>query len=122
MSKVKEYINETVVEMTQRVTWPTWKELQSNTIVVVVASVILSLLIFAMDFGFGIAGKEDAVALSGQLPRLGVRLSVSCALPRRAARRGQGGHEYDLETGRGLEGPDLQGVRRQRHFTAVRRL
>ena len=61
MSKVKEYINETVVEMTQRVTWPTWKELQSNTIVVVVASVILSLLIFAMDFGFGIAGKEDAV-------------------------------------------------------------
>ncbi len=60
MSKVKEYINETVTEMTQRVTWPTWKELQSNTIVVVVASVILSLMIFAMDFGFGITGGEDA--------------------------------------------------------------
>lgn len=55
MSKIKEYIDETVVEMTQNVTWPTWKELQSNTIIVVVASVLIALAIFVMDFVFGIS-------------------------------------------------------------------
>jgi preprotein translocase subunit SecE len=54
MSKVKEYLNETVTEMVHRVTWPTWKELQSNTIIVVVASVLISLIIFVMDYAFGI--------------------------------------------------------------------
>ncbi|MBI1837183.1 MAG: preprotein translocase subunit SecE [Flavobacteriia bacterium] len=60
MSKFKEYISETVNEMVHNVTWPTWKELQSNTIIVVVASIIISLFIFAMDFGFGIVGDSDS--------------------------------------------------------------
>ena len=60
MSKVKEYINETVTEMVHRVTWPTWKELQSNTIIVVIASVLISLIIFGMDFSFGIAGDDQS--------------------------------------------------------------
>lgn len=60
MSKVKEYINETVTEMVHRVTWPTWKELQSNTIIVVVASVMIALIIFAMDFVFGITGDKNS--------------------------------------------------------------
>lgn len=59
MSKVKEYINETVTEMVHRVTWPTWKELQSNTIIVVVASVLIALIIFVMDFVFGISGGKN---------------------------------------------------------------
>ena len=45
--------------MVHNVTWPTWKELQSNTIIVVVASVLISLFIFVMDFGFGIVGGAD---------------------------------------------------------------
>lgn len=61
MSKVKEYINETVVEMVHRVSWPTWKELQSNTIIVVIASVLISLIIFGMDFVFGINGAKDSI-------------------------------------------------------------
>ncbi|MBL4861662.1 MAG: preprotein translocase subunit SecE [Crocinitomicaceae bacterium] len=60
MSKVKEYINETVTEMVHRVTWPTWKELQSNTIIVVVASVMISLIIFVMDFVFGISSNPNS--------------------------------------------------------------
>jgi len=60
VSKIKEYFNETVNEMVHNVTWPTWKELQSNTIIVVVASVLISLFIFAMDFGFGIVGGADS--------------------------------------------------------------
>lgn len=58
MSKVKEYLSETVTEMVHRVTWPTWKELQANTIIVVVASVLIALIIFVMDFIFGITGGE----------------------------------------------------------------
>lgn len=61
MSKVKEYINETVTEMVHRVTWPTWKELQNNTITVVIASVLIALSIFVMDFTFGISGDKDAL-------------------------------------------------------------
>lgn len=60
MSKVKEYISETVTEMTERVTWPTWKELQSNTIIVVVASVLIALTIFGMDLVFGITGDTES--------------------------------------------------------------
>ena len=61
MSKVREYISETVTEMVHRVTWPTWKELQSNTIIVVVASVLIALRIFVMDFIFGISANKDAL-------------------------------------------------------------
>jgi len=61
MAKVKDYINETVTEMVHRVSWPTWKELQSNTIIVVVASVLISLIIFVMDFIFGISGDKDSI-------------------------------------------------------------
>ncbi len=60
MSKIKEYIGETVTEMVHRVTWPTWKELQSNTIIVVFASVLISLIIFIMDFVFGITGESGS--------------------------------------------------------------
>lgn len=47
--------------MVHQVTWPTWKELQNNTILVVVASLLISLVIFAMDFTFGITGEEGAL-------------------------------------------------------------
>lgn len=56
MSKFRNYINDTVTEMVHNVSWPTWKELQSNTLLVVVASVIFALLVFAMDSVFGITG------------------------------------------------------------------
>jgi len=43
--------------MLHNVTWPTWKELQNNTIIVLVSVIIFSAVIFGMDFTFGIAGK-----------------------------------------------------------------
>ena len=60
VSKIKNYINETVTEMVHNVSWPTWKELQSNTIIVVVATIIFTALIFIMDFVFGITGEEKS--------------------------------------------------------------
>jgi preprotein translocase subunit SecE len=61
VSKIKTYFQETYQEMVHNVTWPTWKELQNNTILVVVASVFIALLIFAMDYAFGISGEEGSL-------------------------------------------------------------
>jgi preprotein translocase subunit SecE len=50
--KITEYISESYRELTQKVTWPSWKELQSSAIIVMVASLIIALLIFLMDASF----------------------------------------------------------------------
>jgi len=52
MSKFRVYIDEISDELNNKVSWPTWSELQSSAIVVLVATIITSLLIFVMDFGF----------------------------------------------------------------------
>ena len=49
MESLKVYIQESYNELINKVTWPTFSSLQADTIVVIVASVILSLLIFGMD-------------------------------------------------------------------------
>jgi preprotein translocase subunit SecE len=50
--KLKLYLQEAYDELVHKVTWPTWKELQSSALVVMVASLIISLVIFAMDLSF----------------------------------------------------------------------
>jgi preprotein translocase subunit SecE len=52
MSKFKAYIEDSYNELVHKVTWPTWSELQSSALVVMISSVIIALLIFAMDFSF----------------------------------------------------------------------
>lgn len=48
--KVKAYFQEIYTELFHKVTWPTWKELQSSALVVLVASIIIALVVFVMDF------------------------------------------------------------------------
>ena len=50
--KLKVYLQDAYEELVHKVTWPTWKELQSSALVVMVASFIISLLIFVMDLSF----------------------------------------------------------------------
>ncbi len=50
--KFKLYLQEAFDELVHKVTWPSWKELQSSALVVMVASLIISLLIFVMDLSF----------------------------------------------------------------------
>jgi len=52
MSKVVTYFKESYDELVHKVTWPTWSELQSSTLVVAVASVIIALIIYLMDTAF----------------------------------------------------------------------
>lgn len=52
MSKFGTYLEETKDELFNKVTWPTWTELQGSAALVMVASTIIGLLVWAMDFGF----------------------------------------------------------------------
>ena len=52
MSKITAYIKESYVELIEKVSWPTREELQSSVVVVMVATLIIGLVIFVMDFGF----------------------------------------------------------------------
>jgi len=49
MNKIKAYINDSYNELVNKVSWPTWNELQSSAIVVLVASFIIGLVVFGMD-------------------------------------------------------------------------
>ncbi len=50
MSKFGSYIQEAYDELVHKVTWPTWDELQQTTVIVIVALLITTLVIFGMDF------------------------------------------------------------------------
>jgi len=50
MSKFGNYIQEAYDELVHKVTWPSWDELQQTTIIVIVALIIVTLVIFGMDF------------------------------------------------------------------------
>lgn len=52
MNKLALYIKESYVELAKKVTWPSWAQLQSSAILVMVASLIFALVIFVMDLGF----------------------------------------------------------------------
>jgi len=50
--KIKVYIQETWNELIHKVSWPTWSDLQNSAVVVMIGTVIISLIIFAMDISF----------------------------------------------------------------------
>ena len=49
MSKIGGYIKQSYNELMDKVSWPTWSELQSSSIVVAIATVIIALIIYFMD-------------------------------------------------------------------------
>ena len=49
MSKVSEYLKESYEELVNKVTWPTWGELQESTIIVMIASLIIAMIIYVVD-------------------------------------------------------------------------
>jgi preprotein translocase subunit SecE len=59
LASIKTYLAETYHEMVHKVSWPTWKELQSSAILVLVASVIIALIVFLMDYVMGINGQDS---------------------------------------------------------------
>ena len=52
MRRIVNYLKESYNELVHKVTWPTLKELQNSALVVMVASLIFALIVFAMDTSF----------------------------------------------------------------------
>lgn len=50
MNKISTYFKESYQELVENVTWPTWVQLQQSTVIVLVATIIVTALIFVMDF------------------------------------------------------------------------
>jgi preprotein translocase subunit SecE len=52
MKKFINYLKETYTELVHKVSWPSWTDLQGSSVLVLVASLIIALIVFAMDFSF----------------------------------------------------------------------
>ena len=52
MIKFINYCTESYVELTKKVTWPSWNKLQSSALLVMVVTVLLALVLFVIDFAF----------------------------------------------------------------------
>jgi preprotein translocase subunit SecE len=50
--KAKNYIKESYTELVHKVSWPSWADLQTSAIVVMVATLVIALLVFSMDYIF----------------------------------------------------------------------
>jgi preprotein translocase subunit SecE len=49
MEKVKLFFKEAYDELLNKVTWPTWPELQQSAMIVLVAAIVISFLVVGMD-------------------------------------------------------------------------
>ena len=50
MNKVTNYFKESYKELMEKVSWPSWSELQQSTVIVLVATILITLLVGVMDF------------------------------------------------------------------------
>ena len=49
MNKIKEYLRLSTDELVNKVSWPTWEDLQESTIIVMIASLIISVVVYVID-------------------------------------------------------------------------
>ncbi|MCZ2224082.1 MAG: preprotein translocase subunit SecE [Chitinophagales bacterium] len=49
MNKISTFFRDSYKELSEKVTWPTWLQLQQSTVIVLVATIIITALIWVMD-------------------------------------------------------------------------
>lgn len=49
MNKVTTYFQESYKELVEKVTWPTWAQLQQSTMIVLVATLLITAIVWVMD-------------------------------------------------------------------------
>ncbi len=49
MNKISNYFKESYRELLEKVTWPTWAQLQQSTMIVIVATLVITALVWVMD-------------------------------------------------------------------------
>jgi len=58
MNKIATYFRESFKELTEKVSWPTWPQLQQSTMIVLGATLVITFIVLAMDFVAGNALKQ----------------------------------------------------------------
>jgi preprotein translocase subunit SecE len=51
MNKISSYIKDSYKEMGEKVTWPSWDQLQQSTMIVLVATLLITAIVALMDSG-----------------------------------------------------------------------
>jgi preprotein translocase subunit SecE len=49
MSKVQAYFRDSYTELMEKVSWPTWQQLQQSTMIVLVATLFITAIVWVMD-------------------------------------------------------------------------
>ena len=49
MTKVTNYFRESYRELLEKVSWPTWSQLQQSTVIVLVATILITAIVWVMD-------------------------------------------------------------------------
>ncbi|HLK29474.1 MAG TPA: preprotein translocase subunit SecE [Puia sp.] len=49
MNKISTYFRESYKELVEKVTWPSWSQLQQSTVIVLVATLLITLVVGVMD-------------------------------------------------------------------------
>jgi preprotein translocase subunit SecE len=50
MNKITAYVKDSFRELTEKVTLPTWMQLQQSTMIVLAATLVITLIVLVMDF------------------------------------------------------------------------
>ena len=53
MSKISNYLRDSYKELMEKVSWPTWGQLQQSTMIVLVATIVITGMVWVMDFAAG---------------------------------------------------------------------
>jgi preprotein translocase subunit SecE len=55
MNKITTYFRESYKELLEKVTWPNWTQLQQSTVIVLVATVLITFIVRVMDIAANFA-------------------------------------------------------------------
>ena len=58
MNKIAIYFRESYKELMEKVTWPTWAQLQQSTMIVLAASLLFTAVVAVMDLAAGTVLKQ----------------------------------------------------------------
>ncbi|MBD0286726.1 MAG: preprotein translocase subunit SecE [Flavisolibacter sp.] len=50
MDKISNYFRDSYKELSEKVTWPNWEQLQQSTMIVLAATLLITGIVWVMDF------------------------------------------------------------------------
>ena len=53
MEKISNYLRDSYKELMEKVSWPSWAQLQQSTMIVLAATLVVTAVIWVMDFSAG---------------------------------------------------------------------